>query len=312
MTAPSPRDAETPALDVVIVAYRSRDCLEAALGSLAHHAALPIEVVVVDNASGDGSVETLRRDHPGVRVLANLRNAGFAAACNQGWRAGRAPLVLFLNPDAEVRPGAVATMAALFATRAGLGIVGPRTLNPDGSVQVSTGADLSLLAEGRQRRLVRGVALRRPSALARAEAAHASEHEPDWVSGSCLMIRRACLEAVGGFDDGFFLYEEDADLCRRVRAAGWRVLFTPAAEVAHQLGRSMEMDRRGTRLAYDSSHLRYYRKHNGRLAVAALRSLILARGAREWLASLPRHDALARAAALSTVRLALRGEAPAR
>ncbi len=304
-------DPGTAAVDVVIVAYRSRDCLGAALGALERHAALPVEVVVVDNASGDGTVEALRREHPGVRVLANPRNLGFAAACNQGWGAGRAPLVLFLNPDAEVRPGAVATMAALFAVRADLGVVGPRTLNPDGSVQVSTGADLSLLAERRQRRLVRGVAARRPTALARADAAHSREHEPDWVSGSCLMIRRACLEAVAGFDEGFFLYEEDADLCRRVRAAGWRVVFTPAAEVAHQLGRSMEQDPRGTRLAYDSSHLRYYRTHNGRPSVAVLRGLLLLRGLATWLAGLVRNDPRARASARATLDLALRGRGAA-
>jgi GT2 family glycosyltransferase len=303
---------EKAGIDVVIVAYRSREFLGSALDALARHAELPIDVVVVDNASGDGTVEALRREHPRVRVLANAQNAGFAGACNRGWRAGTAPLVLFLNPDAEVRPRAVPEMAARFEARPELGVVGPRTLNPDGTVQVSTGADLSLFAERRQRSLVRGVALRQPAALARADALHSRAHEPDWVSGSCLMIRRACLEAVGGFDEGFFLYEEDADLCRRVRAAGWRVLFTPAAEVAHQLGRSMERDPPRARLAYDQSHLRYYRKHNGGLAVAVLRALFLARGARAWLAGLLARSPSARAGAAELLRLALRRGSPLR
>ena len=106
-------------------------------------------------------------------------------------------------------------------------------------MQVSTGPDLAFSAERRQRELVQGVARRDAAALAEAERRHAREHEPDWVSGACLMARRECLEAVAGFDEGFFLYEEDADLCRRARAAGWHVLFTPLAEVAHQLGHSM-------------------------------------------------------------------------
>jgi hypothetical protein len=312
VSGPFQGGSEKAALDVVIVAYRSRECLDTALAALARHAVLPIDVVVVDNASGDGTVEALRREHPPARVLANERNGGFAVACNQGWRVGTAPLVLFLNPDAEVRPGALPEMAALFETRPEVGVVGPRTLNPDGTVQVSTGEDLSLLAERRQRSLVRGVARRQPAALARADARHSRAHEPNWVSGSCLMIRRACLEAVGGFDEGFFLYEEDADLCRRVRAAGWRVLFTPAADVAHQLGRSMERDPPRARLAYDRSHLRYYRKHNGGLAVALLRGLFLARGARAWLAGFLRHDPSARAGAAELLRLALRRESPLR
>ncbi|MFN8094607.1 MAG: glycosyltransferase [Vicinamibacteria bacterium] len=138
-----------------------------------------------------------------------------------------APLVLFLNPDAEVLPGALPALAAVFDRRSDAGVAGPRTLNDDGTVQVSTGPDLTLASERRQRRLVAGVRDRAPWALAEADARHSREHEPDWVSGSCLMARREALEAVGGFDEGYFLYEEDADLCRRVRAAGFRVVFTP-------------------------------------------------------------------------------------
>jgi GT2 family glycosyltransferase len=144
-------------------------------------------------------------------------------------------------------------------------------------VQVSTGPDLSLSAERRQRRLVRGVRHRAPKAVIEASARHAREHEPDWVSGACLMARREALEVVGGFDEHFFLYEEDADLCRRIRSAGWRVVFTPAAEIRHQLGRSMAQAPESARLAYHQSHLRYYRKHNGLLERAALRLLLIGR-----------------------------------
>jgi hypothetical protein len=126
--------------------------------------------------------------------------------------------------------------------------------------------DLGVVSEWRQRRLVLGVAQREPGALAAAEALYAREHEPGWVSGSCLMARRAALEAVSGFDERFFLYEEDADLCLRLRKAGWRVVYTPAAEVRHQLGRSMSSVPRRARLEYHLSHLRYYGKQTAACA----------------------------------------------
>lgn len=267
---------------VVVVSYEARDTLLASLAALREHAGLPVELVVVDNASRDGSAEAVRERHPEALVIANGDNAGFGRACNQGWRASRAPLVLFLNPDAEVAPGAVATLAALLDERPEIGAAGPRTRSADGTIQVSTGPDLGWIAEAGQRRLVRAVARRDPRALAQAELRHSLEHEPDWVSGSCLIARRAALEAVSGFDDRFFLYEEDADLCRRLRAAGWRVVYTPAAEVRHQLGRSMAKAPGRARLEYHRSHLLYYRKHNRFLSRAALVALLAGRGALSW------------------------------
>ncbi len=271
MTEPSQRARVAPRVQVVIVSFEARDCLVACLDSLARHVRLPYEVTVVDNASSDRSVEAVRRIHPGACLLANTRNVGFAAACNQGWRDGKAPLVLFLNPDAEVTLGAVETLVLKLELRPELAIAAPLTRNADGSVQVSTGPDLSPWSELAQRRLVRRLARRDPAAAAEAERRHSREHEPAWVSGAALIARREVLQAVGGFDEGFFLYEEDADLCRRVRAAGGRILFTPAAEVRHQLGRSMARARRRARLEYHRSHLRYYGKHNGLVARLALR-----------------------------------------
>ncbi len=297
--------SDAPRVAVVIVSFEAREALLAGLGSLRAHASLPLETVVVDNASADGSADAVRACHPETLVVANAENVGFARACNQGWRASRAPHVLFLNPDAEVTPGAVETLARLLETRPEVGAAGPRTRSADGAIQVSTGPDLGPLAELRQRRLVLGVARRDARALAEAEALHAREHEPPWVSGSCLIARRAALEAVGGFDERFFLYEEDADLCRRLRDAGWRVVFTPAAEVRHHLGRSMSKAPRRARLEYHRSHRLYYAKHNGPLSRAMLRVLLAARGGIEWLAATVSGDAPGRAAAVALLRLSL-------
>jgi GT2 family glycosyltransferase len=294
-----------PRLAVVVVSFEARETLLAGLGALRAHSSFPLELVVVDNASTDASAEAVRARHPEALVIANAENAGFARACNQGWRASRAPIVLFLNPDAEVTPGAVETLARVLESRPAVGAAGARTRGSDGTIQVSTGPDLTPLAELRQRRLVLGVARRKVHALAEAEALHAREHEPAWVSGSCLVARRAALEAVGGFDERFFLYEEDADLCRRLREAGWRVVFTPEAEVKHHLGRSMSKAPRRARLEYHRSHLLYYGKHNGRLSRAALRILLAARAALAWLHANVSGDAPGRADAAALLRLSL-------
>jgi GT2 family glycosyltransferase len=266
-----------PRIAAVVVSYESRASIEACLDSLSHDPSVPLETVVVDNASRDGSAETVRAFFPGVTVVPNAENVGFARACNQGAAMTRAPLLLFLNPDATLDPGALATLAALFDSRPRLGVAGPRTLGASGEIQVSTGPDLSLLSEWSQRRLVRGVARRDPRILAEVDALHSREHLADWVSGACLMARREAFDAVSGFDEAFFLYEEDADLCRRIRAAGYEVVFTPTAVVRHALGRSMSKTPERARLEYDRSHRLYYRKHAGLVSQAALRALIALR-----------------------------------
>jgi GT2 family glycosyltransferase len=292
---------------VVIVSFNSREALPACLDSLARSSGPVSEVVVVDNASADGSADLARR-HPLItRTLANPVNLGFAHACNQGLRETTAPLVLLLNPDATVDPGAVQAMVAILDARRDVGIVGPLTRHADGTLQVSTGPDLDLRSEWRQRRLVRGLRRLDPRILAEVEARHSHEHEPDWVSGSCLMTRREAILAVGGFDEGFFLYEEDADLCLRVRRAGWRVVFTPAAQVCHTLGHSMAYTPQRARLEYHRSHLRYYGKHNPRPSRSLLRLLILGRACLTLLASLVRVDADQRREGVSLVRLVLTG-----
>jgi len=283
MTSASPPE---PRVSAVVVSYNTRDDLMRCLDSLARSVGVPHEVIVVDNASADGSAAAVRGRFPAALLLENSTNAGFARACNQGLRAARARFRLLLNSDAEVRAGAVETMAWLLETRPDVGIVGPRTRNADGTVQVSFGPDLTPLGEWRQRALVRGVRARGPDALRRVEALAAVEHEPGWVSASCLMARAEALLAVGGLDERFFLYEEDVDLCVRVRRAGWRVVFTPAAEVVHHLGRSMERAPALSRREYHRSHLRYYRKHHGRLGEALLRLYLAASSCAGWVAAL--------------------------
>ena len=280
MSGPFQGGTEPAQVAVVIVSFNTRDELLRCLESLAV-VRTPLEVVVVDNASADGSAEAVRRRFPRAQILENGANEGYAKANNRGFRATGAPFVLLLNSDAEVRPGTIETLLGILETRPRVGIVGPRTVGTDGVLQVSSGPDLTPLAEWKQRRLVRGVEAGDKGALALAARLYSAEHDPCWVSGSCLFTRRAHLESVGGLDEGFFLYEEDVDLCVRIGRLGYRVLFTPAAEVLHHRGRSMARAPDRARLEYHRSHLLYYRKHHGAMRVALLRAYLALLGVRE-------------------------------
>lgn len=252
----------SPTVSAIVVSYNTRELLLQCIESL-RAVSCPLEVIVVDNDSADGSASAVRERQPDVKLIANGQNLGFSKANNLGLQAAAAPYVLVLNSDAAVRPDTVETMRHILEARPDVGIVGPRTVGIDGRVQVSFGPDLTPWSEWRQRKLVLGVKRRDPAAQRRLEQMAAAEHEPAWVSGSCFLARRDLLLRLGGFDEGFFLYEEDVDLCVRVRQAGFRVLFTPRAEVVHHLGRSMEKASARARDEYRRSHVRFYRKHNG-------------------------------------------------
>lgn len=260
-------------LSIVIVSYNARVDLERCLQSLRQHPpAVTYEVIVVDNASTDGSIEAARR-FAGVRVIPAGRNAGFAAGNNIGIRASSGACILLLNSDTIVPPGAIDTLLARLREAPDVAIAGPRLVDGQGRAELSFGRMITPLNEWRQRRLVRGLAAGDPDVTARVEAMTRREQYPDWVSGACLLVHRADLEAAGLLDERFFMYTEDVDLCATVRATGRRVLFTPAAEIIHLRGRSAASAPAATRAGYERSHLAFYRKHHPWLApfVAAYR-----------------------------------------
>ncbi len=237
----------TPDVVVVIVSFNTRADLDACLSSLA--AAPPAAVariVVVDNASTDGSVEMVRSRWPQVEVLAQERNRGFGAANNVALHACREPLALILNSDTIVPAGALDRLRErMLAT--GAVAAGPRLVDGRGSAELSFGRMLTPWTEFQQRRRQR-----------RAGALTTREQFVDWVTGACLLLDVAAGRAVGFFDERFFMYEEDVDLCASLRANGGRVLFTPAAEVVHHRGRS---PRAAGAAHYDRSHVAFYEKH---------------------------------------------------
>ena len=254
----------TPRLSIVIVNFNGRGHLEHCLRSLAAHPpATAHEVIVVDNASTDDSASSVAA-FPSVRLLRLPVNVGFSAGNNAGIRATTGALVLLLNNDTLVPAGAIDTLVARLEAHPEAAIVGPRLVDDRGEPELSFGPMISPLGELRQK-VVTGLHARGvPLASSWVRRVTSREHRVDWVSGACLLVRRAVAEQVGLLDERFFLYTEDVDFCASVRAAGWTVLFTPAAEIVHLRGRSRATAPRQMNAAYRRSHLAFYEKHHPR------------------------------------------------
>ncbi len=249
------------ALDIIIVSFNTREDLRTCLASLhAHPPSRPHHICVVDNASTDGSEDMVRAEFPRVRVLQMGRNAGFAAANNAGIRALMSPLVLLLNSDTEVPPGALDTLIdRLEARRAAA--AGPRLLDRHGRPEMSWGPMLTPFTEAVQALRVRASRSSRPWARAWLSRLTSRERVVDWVTGACLLVRRAEAERAGLLDERYFMYEEDVDFCAALRAGGGMILFTPAATVIHARGRSSAGTAGGASPLYDRSHMLFYEKH---------------------------------------------------
>jgi N-acetylglucosaminyl-diphospho-decaprenol L-rhamnosyltransferase len=254
------------ALTIVIVSYNARDDLARCLDSLrAAPPAIDHEIVVVDNASTDGSAETAS-GRAGVRLVALPDNVGFAAANNVAIRASGGELVLLLNSDTIVPPGAIDGLVASLRASPDAAAAGPRLVDGEGRPELSFGEMVSPLAEWRQKRLLAAAARGRPAALQTIDARTRARRHPDWVSGACLLLRRADAEAVGLLDERYFMYLEDVDFCAALRARGRRILFVPDVTIVHLRGRSRQAAPAATNRAYRDSHRAFYAKHHPRWA----------------------------------------------
>ncbi|HVW35445.1 MAG TPA: glycosyltransferase family 2 protein [Acidimicrobiia bacterium] len=233
MPAPDPDGAGWAA---VVVNYNAGAALAACVESVLAQDPAP-ELVVVDNASTDGSADALRRSRPEVRVVRSGGNLGYARAANLGIAATRAPVVAVLNPDTVLRPGVGAALVARFAAEPGLGAAGPRLHNTDGTVYPSA-RKIPSLADAVGHGLLFFVWRDNPFTrrYRETDADPARPREVDWVSGAAVWLRRRALDEVGGWDERYFMYVEDVDLCWRLRRAGWRVAYEPAGTVEHLLG----------------------------------------------------------------------------
>jgi N-acetylglucosaminyl-diphospho-decaprenol L-rhamnosyltransferase len=260
-------------ISVVVVNHDGAPLLARCLGSLAPPPGEEVEAIVVDNASGDCSPELVRRRFPAVRLLALPDNVGFGAAVNRGAAVARGEALLLLNNDAWLAEGCLAALAARLAGDPGLAWVAPRLSYPDGRPQTVWSPDVGLLGEAVQ--LVRNGLEGRAWNHGALTRCLQTVLGPGWYTAACALVRREAFEAVGGFDEGFFLYFEDSDLCLRLRRAGWRLAQEPAARASHALTRGWRSGR--VELEYRRSQLRFYALHRPRWEAAVLRRYLRAR-----------------------------------
>jgi len=266
-------------LSIIIVSWNVRDLLQRAIASAyASWGERPgLEIIVVDNASHDDSIAMLRADFPDVQVIANAENRGFTGGNNQGLAAATGDFLLLLNPDTEVIADALPRMVEYLQAHPGVGMVGPQLLNPDGSVQSSRRRFPTLpvlflestwLEKLAPRKLLRHYyAQEQPDDLVQ---------DVDWITGAAMLTRRETFAQVGGMDEGFFMYSEELDWCRRIREAGWRVIYFPEARIIHHEGKSSEQVVPARHIYFQSSKVRYTRKYHGNAIAELLRLWLLA------------------------------------
>jgi GT2 family glycosyltransferase len=268
---------------VLIITYRTYPELRQCLTSLAPDAPAA-DVIVVDHASDAAEVARVRREFPSARVLVEPANAGFAAGVNRGARETAAEYLLLVNPDSTVERDLVARLTAWMDAHPDVGIVGPAIANPDGSMQASARRfpDFTTAIAGRSSWLTR-VLPQNPLTrhnLPYTTRPHGEAIDVDWVSGACMMIRRRAFDALGGMDEEFFLYWEDADFCRRAKQAGWRTVYLPIPGTVHIGGASSRHASDAALAAFHDSAYRLFMKHTsatGRLFALLVRAALRVR-----------------------------------
>jgi N-acetylglucosaminyl-diphospho-decaprenol L-rhamnosyltransferase len=255
-------DERSADLAVVIVNFNSGDDLLRCIASLeAHRGDVTIDVLVIDNASIDGSHEKAKAAHPAIRVQENPTNRYLSRAWNQGAQATDAPLLLFLNPDTEWFAGTLEELVSVARAHPDAGVIGPLVRNPDGTVYPS-GRTFPSVVEAVGHAFLSPFTRDNPFTRRHELDGwdRSTERVVDWVSGCCMLMPRAAFAQVGGFDEGFPLFAEELDIATRLADVGWNVLFTPEVEIVHEVGASRSRDPAIVRMKSDSMY-RYYRKH---------------------------------------------------
>jgi len=259
----------TPLLSVIIVAYRSHDELGPCLASLPRTlAARPVEVIVVDNSPGDGAGDLVRRDFPWVRYLAPGGNLGFGRANNLGYRQAAGEFILFLNPDTIANAPALEHLVRRLQAEPGIGLLSPRLVQADGTMDLACRRSIPNLWDGFCRACGLAAAFPRRRWFAGYNLTHLpadGTHDVGAINGAFMLTRRAVLERVGLFDEAFFMYGDDLDLCIRVARAGWRIVYDGRVQLVHLKGVSVAKDyERMARAIFDANRDVYLKHFNPR------------------------------------------------
>ncbi len=260
-----------PLISIVIVSWNTRDLLKRCLESL--YATLPpltFEVIVVDNASNDGSPDMVARQFPDAILIQSGANLGFSGGNNLGLRAARGRYVMLLNSDAELTEGSAARMIEFMESHPDVGMVGPKLISPDGTLQIN-GQKLptvvrEILGVLRVPRFVPAV-----GRLGWGRDDFDVNADVDSLAGACMLVRRDVIDAVGLLDERFFMYFEDVDWCRRIRSAGWRICYLGEVSIIH--GWAQSAAKQGLVKSHQMLHRSrclYFRKHHGRIGGAVV------------------------------------------
>ncbi len=256
---------QNPEISVILVNYNGKVFIEDCLDSLIRDPFYEqTEILVVDNGSKDESPELIREKYPVVNLLINTENRGFAWANNQGIQVSRGDYVLLLNTDTAVPPGALRELLSILKSDENIGAVGPLLYSNENQYQVSFGYKVDFLHELLKRSILNYIWKKRLRYLRRDIAVR-------WLSGACILIRKKSLEEVRFFDDNFFLYFEDIDLCYRLQQKKYKLILTPSVRVYHKGGGSSVAESLKNRLHYRRSQLYFYQKHNSRLSLFLLK-----------------------------------------
>jgi N-acetylglucosaminyl-diphospho-decaprenol L-rhamnosyltransferase len=267
-------------LSIIIVSFNVRELLLACLASIEAWLAIArqrVEVIVVDNASSDASVDSVRRRFPGAKLIELQHNVGFAAANNRAVKDARGRFVVFLNPDTTVVGDAFGVMLNFLEKHDDVGVVGPRLVYPDGTTQ-STRRRFPTRRTGFLESTIVQKYWRDNRVLRRYYVADRSNDEiqdVDWLVGACLLARRATLDMAGLFDERFFMYSEEVEWSHRVRESGWRIVYLPSASIVHHEGGSSRSDLPLRQINFDTSKILLYERLHGKRTARALRTFLL-------------------------------------
>jgi GT2 family glycosyltransferase len=269
-----------PTVSVIIVNWKTPELLARCLDSMAKDAAFSsFEVIVVDNASQDGSVEMLRQSYPHVAVHENSDNVGFSRACNQVIPQAQGEYILLLNPDTVLVDNAISSLAGFMAAHPDCGAAGPKVLNPDGTLQHACRRSFPTLAAAFYRVTYLSRLFPNNATLSKYNLSSADpdkELEVDALSGSCMMVRKRVVDEIGLLDEDIFMFGEDIDWCWRIKQAKWKVLYTPESVVYHVHGASSRLIPMKTTIYLHNGMAVFYRKHLAQKYWAPFNALVYA------------------------------------
>ena len=269
-------------ISIIIVSWNVRELLRKCLYSVigiqsSVKSLLNTEIIVADNASSDNTVEMLRAEFPNVRVIENRENVGFGRANNKALAVAQGRYLFLLNPDTEIRPGALQTLYDYAEAHPRVGMIGPQLFYGDGTRQSSrrrfpTLATAFLESTKLQQWFPRNRVL---TQYYMRDTRDDATQQVDWINGAAMFVRRKLYDQIGGFDEQFFMYSEELDWCYRAKKASWEIVYLPTAQITHYEGKSSEQAAARRDIYFNTSKIRFYRKYRGAFVAEILRAFLL-------------------------------------